>query len=178
MVCSISCMIFFHTQAADFRPHRHLLSQSYKCIKPQSSIQYLEHKREFGEPDLCLLSWTTILPWFTSESDDSNTKIGQLVCLERSFQKLWHLLDRQSSIDLRPSPMTSMWWLLCSLQTPFNVTGLPTVNAPPSTSLCKLRSGNYALSSLPSSCPYTRLFGFLHLLFCSITGYGILGWYL
>ena len=83
-----------------------LTSQSYKCIKPQSSVQYLEHKREFGEPDLCLLNQTTILPWFTSESDDSNTKIGQLVCSERLFQNYgiyW--------IDNRQLIYVQVWWL-------------------------------------------------------------------
>ena len=86
MVCSIRSMNILHTQVADFRPHQHLLVKDYTCIKPHSNIQYLEHKREFGEPDLCLLNQTTILHWFTSESDDSNTKIGQLVCFERLFQ--------------------------------------------------------------------------------------------
>ena len=28
MVRSISCMIFFHTQVADFRPHQHLLAKA------------------------------------------------------------------------------------------------------------------------------------------------------
>ena len=121
---------------------------TYKCIKPHSSIQYLEHKREFGEPDLCLLNQTMILHWITSELDDSNMKIGQLACLERLFQKLWHLLDRQSSIDLRPSLMTSIWRLLCSLQTPFNVTGLPNRQCS-SIHFPLHRSGNYAWSSLP-----------------------------
>ena len=83
-----------------------LNSHGYKCIKPQSNIQYLEHKREFGEPDLCLLNQTTILPWFTSEFDDSNTKIGQLVCLEKLFQNYGiYWIDNRRLIYVR------VWWL-------------------------------------------------------------------
>ena len=127
-----------------------LNSHGYKCIKPQSSVQYLEHKREFGEPDLCLLNWTTIFHRFSSESDDSNMKISQLVCLERFSQYYGiYWIDNRQLIYVR------VWWLRsddCSalFKTPFNVTGLPTVNALPSTSLClQSRSGNYAWSSLP-----------------------------
>ena len=77
--------------------------------------------------------------------EDRSTRL-----FRKTLSKLWHLLDQQSTIDLRLSPMTSIWWLLYSLRTSFDVTGLPTVNAPPSTSLCKqLCFGNYAWSSLP-----------------------------
>ena len=172
---------YFHTQVADFRPHRHLLVKTNKCIKPQSSVQYLEHKREFGEPDLCLLNRTTILPWFTSEYDDSNTKIGQLVCLERLFQNYGiYWIDNRQLIYVR------VWWLRsddCSAL--FKLLSMSLVCQPsmlfhPLPFAYSHAPGTMHDHPYPSSCPhsYRRLFGFLHLLFCSITGYGILGWYL
>ena len=179
MVRSIKQYDIFHTQVADFRPHQHLLAKSYKCIKatikrPVSGTQMrvwwagLVSPQPNNDSSLVYV-WVRWLQY-----EDRSTRL-----LRKTLSKLWHLLDRQSSIDFRPSLMTSIWWLLRSLQTPFHVTGLPTVNAFPSTSLCILtRSGNYAWSFLPLILSYQRLFGFLHLLFCNITGYGILGWYL
>ena len=101
MVCSISCMIFSYT-GCRLSSAPTLTSQTYKCIKPQSSVQYLEHKQEFGEPDLCLLNRTTILLWFSSEFDDSTTKIGQLVCSEKLFQNYGiYWIDNRQSIYVR-----------------------------------------------------------------------------
>ena len=55
MVCSISCMIFFHTQVADFCPHQHLLAKAIS-VKSHNQVSSIWNTNESLVSRTCVSS--------------------------------------------------------------------------------------------------------------------------